>query len=980
MPKNAGLILRRIFACCFVSVMCVLTLAAQESRPYLVKVSRGDASSVSTLRDRGIPVHFKLEQWYIASAGQDDLERFEQQGIDYGVLDEEAWSQSYYLINRPDRKELGTMPDVGTVVFQDSVKAIVKIDRQGAVDLARSDFQLTRIYQKALPLLDDQERETVRLKERHRTEDVIGAIVNQVSQATIQSYVQRLQDYGTRLYASDSIWVASQWMYDLFIEFGYTDVVFDDFIIPEEEDDYYQPGYDVPVRNVVATKPGVLYPDVVIIIGGHYDSIVFDGTDPYVWAPGANDNASGTVGALEAARILADIDLDCTVKFACWTAEEIGLEGAWHYAENAYNRGENIVLYINYDMIANLDESDPVRDINIGRSSGAQTFGDLMVQMAHQYTSLVPSPYVTSGGGSDHAPFIQYDYDILYASEGDFSPHWHRATDVVENMDIPYFSEAVKMGLATLVSVAGPPESFPDPMIAFHDYEMDDDSEGGSVGNGNGYFDAGETIQVTLTLHNYGDTQADDVSGILSTNNTHVTLLDDVQTFGDIPSGETRESAGQFRFAISQNAPNGRYINFSVDATSSSGQSWTTYFSVRIEQPSFMYHTYGYDEIEGNGDGVLDAGETVDVYVLIENTGLRSTSGISVALESDDPDVTILDDQAVFPDMGVHVQADNRSDPFTFSLSRDAAPHAIEFAVHVSEGEGYFQTDIPFRILIGQGTVLLVVDDGGVDNSEYYTQALKHMGVMYDVRTMEARGKIVVDDLSEYDDVIWFTGAIGMETLTEEDQVTLADYLDGGGHLFLSGNLIGFDIGTTPFYHDYLHAKYVHFFTRLHHLKGVSSNPVVDNMPIMLAADGENLQSFTGETDPVPPAFSVFNYDRETDEGPGDIRSSGSGALAFENEQYKLVYCSFGFEGVEPFEQRVALLSKVLTWFRAPVMVRGDVNGDGLFNVLDVVFCVKISLELYDPSREEFTQSDVNYDGSVDVFDVMGIVYRSIHK
>jgi len=81
--------------------------------------------------------------------------------------------------------------------------------------------------------------------------------------------------------------------------------------------------YGVAIWNVIATKPGVLYPDSVIIIGGHYDSIVYDGTDPFVWAPGADDNASGAVGVLEAARILASVDLDCTVKFASLMSQQL---------------------------------------------------------------------------------------------------------------------------------------------------------------------------------------------------------------------------------------------------------------------------------------------------------------------------------------------------------------------------------------------------------------------------------------------------------------------------------------------------------------------------------------------------------------------------------------------------------------------------------------------------------------------------------
>ena len=955
-----------MFAATFLCLVGFIESEAQKPRPYLVKIPRTDRAETSLLQDLGIRVNLKLEEWYIAEVGETDLKDLNAAGVEYDILDETAWSQPYYLVNKPRRAEFGDIPEIGRVVFRDHGEALIKVDDEEALKLGRHGFLLTRIFQKPLPLLEPEAKRQKPIHFEPLEGDVIGAIVNQVSQAIVQSYVQRLQDFRTRYFSTDSIKASAQWIYDRFVEYGYTDVVFDTLA---------EPANGVTVWNVIATKPGTLNPDSVFIIGGHYDSIVHDGTDATIWAPGADDDASGVVAAMEAARILANIDLDYTVKFACWTAEEIGLYGSWDYANKARAQEEKIGLYINFDMIGNLDVNDPLRDIDIGTNPASQVYADLMADMARQYTTLVPFQF-NAHGGSDHYPFMQNDFNFVYGAEGDFSPHWHKFTDTIDNMDIPYMCEVVKMGLATLVTVAGPPESFPDPLIAFEDLIMDDDAQGGSVGNGNGYFDPGETIEISLLLRNFGDTKANGVSGRLQSDDPYVTVLDEMGSFGDIPSDGTGISEVQYRFVISENAPNGRNINFSLEATASGGYEWTTFFSVRVMQPEMIYNTFKYEEVVGDGNGILDPGESVSLYLNLGNAGLRSASGIITELETDDPDIVMTDHQALFPDMNVSANTENGGDPFTFSLEETAAPHAIPFTLHVSEGEGYFQTELPFRVLIGQGRVLLVVDDGGVDNSEFYIEALKHMGVMYDQWATETRGKIALDSLSDYGEVIWFTGAIGTETLTDQDQTVLADYLDRGGHLFLSGNLIGFDIGTTSFYSDYLHAYYIHFFSRLHHLQGPPANPVTRDMGITLAVTGENGQAFTGETDPLLPAFSILNYDRTTDEGPGDIRSSGSGALAFENEQYKLVYFSFGFEGIEPFEDRAALLSNILSWFQAPVALRGDMNGDGQINVLDVVLVIRIVIGTYVPTSEELERSDINYDGDVDVLDVTGIVQR----
>ena len=947
---------------------------AQGARPYLVKISRSDPAVVSVLREQGTPVQYKLEKWFIAQAGTADLQRLAEYGIACDVLDEEAWTQPYYVIHRPGRQELGSLPDIGTRVYQDNMQAIVKIGSDEALELARSGFQLTKIFQKALPLFDEQTERTSRLRAKRQTEDVIGAIVNQVTHATLTSYVQRLQDFQTRLWASEPIWPASQWIYDTFVEFGYTDVVFENFVISGGDNVWFQPGYNVPVRNVVATKPGVLYPDIVYIMGGHYDSINLDGTDPFVWAPGADDNASGAVGALEAARILADIDLDCTVKFACWTAEEIGLYGSRHYAENAYNQGENIALYINYDMIGHLSESDPVRDISIGRSSGAQAYSDLMVQMINQYTTLVPNTYVTYGGGSDHGPFMQYGYDILYAEEADFSSHWHRSTDVIDNMDIPYFCEVVKMGLATLAAAAGPPESYPEPVIAYKSSLMDDDNEGGSTGNSNGYFDPGETVQISVALINYGGSPAKDVYGQLRINDPYVSLVDCEGSFGDIHSGETCMSQGQYCFGISEQCPIGHCLNFSLDAFATGGYEWTTYFTVQVTQPDIIYNSFSFEETVGNGDGILNPGETVNLQILLGNRGLREASGIMVELETEDPDVTISDKESLFPAIGIDAVVANSEDPFTFYVCEDAECLPIVFTLHLTEGEGYYETDLTFRLLVGQCVVLLVPDDGGANNVAYYIDAFRSLGVPFAVEESQGSAKTHVNRLSDYSEVIWFTGSEESNTLTQEEQNDLQAFLDGGGKLLLSGNMIGYDIGNSPFYRKYLHGDYVSFMTMLHHLDGAPSNPVVGEREITLAAVGRNAQGFAGETDPVGPAVSIFDYDRETEEGSGTIRSSGSGALAVETSVYKVVYFSFGLEGIEPFEDRIQVLADVLAWFKEPGIDKGDVDGNGTTDIIDAVVAVNIVLGMHQPEEGELARADMNYDGAIDIIDVIKVV------
>ena len=104
--------------------------------------------------------------------------------------------------------------------------------------------------------------------------------------------------------------------------------------------------------NVVATIPGTTKPEEIYIICGHYDCI---SQIPYSYAPGADDNGTGTVAVIEAARVLKDYDFEATLRFVCFSREEQGLIGSGEYVEEAHYRGDSIMAAMNFDMIGYVD-------------------------------------------------------------------------------------------------------------------------------------------------------------------------------------------------------------------------------------------------------------------------------------------------------------------------------------------------------------------------------------------------------------------------------------------------------------------------------------------------------------------------------------------------------------------------------------------------------------------------------------------------
>lgn len=108
-------------------------------------------------------------------------------------------------------------------------------------------------------------------------------------------------------------------------------------------------GYDVELHvydtgvNVIGRKDGTSAPDEVVLVTAHYDHIPD--------CVGADDNATGVAAALEIGRVLATAELPRTVMVACWDEEELELRGSRAFAAELDDRGIEIVVNANMDMI-----------------------------------------------------------------------------------------------------------------------------------------------------------------------------------------------------------------------------------------------------------------------------------------------------------------------------------------------------------------------------------------------------------------------------------------------------------------------------------------------------------------------------------------------------------------------------------------------------------------------------------------------------
>jgi hypothetical protein len=274
------------------------------------------------------------------------------------------------------------------------------------------------------------------------TEPEIQALVDQVSPVRLAQFIQRLQDFRTRHSRTDSVIAAANWIIAQQQSFGYTNI-FEHAFLVDIGGDFY------PQRNIVTIKTGTTRPEEVYVIGGHYDST---SNQPTTNAPGADDDGSGTAAVLAIAEILADVDLDATVMFATWAAEEQGFVGSTAWVNYALGEGIDIQLYMNLDACAY--QGDPDNVVKLFSNAQSMSFNTTMRDLCLKYTDLVPI-IVNPIAFSDHVPFQNAGFPFTYSIEEDITPFIHTPNDLLNTLDMSYCQKIVQINLASLVTFSG---------------------------------------------------------------------------------------------------------------------------------------------------------------------------------------------------------------------------------------------------------------------------------------------------------------------------------------------------------------------------------------------------------------------------------------------------------------------------------------------------------------------------------------------
>lgn len=333
-------------------------------------------------------------------------------------------------------------------------------------------------------------------------------IASEVSASRIEDDIRTLAGFGTRHTLSDTvsetrgIGAARRWIRAEFERIsaacgGCLEVVEQRRVVSGERR-IPQP---TEIVNVLAIQRGTADPDRYVVMSGDIDSRASDALDGESDAPGANDNASGMAGAIEAARVLSQYEFPGTIVYAGLSGEEQGLFGGQIMAEIAREEGWFIEAVLNNDMIGNSCGIDGVcdnttarvfseatrptetaREAQIRRFTGGEVDGPsrnlarVIDRMADQYIRNLDVMMVYRldrfGRGGHHTPFTNVGYPgvrIMETHEHYDRQHQDLRTetypdgtprhfgDTVEYVDFDYAAKLTALNAVTLAALAGAP-------------------------------------------------------------------------------------------------------------------------------------------------------------------------------------------------------------------------------------------------------------------------------------------------------------------------------------------------------------------------------------------------------------------------------------------------------------------------------------------------------------------------------------------
>ena len=251
-------------------------------------------------------------------------------------------------------------------------------------------------------------------------------------------------------------------------------------------------------------------------------------------------------------------------------------------------------------------------------------------------------------------------------------------------------------------------------LVNVAEYQIDDDNNGSSTGNGDGIINPGENIELSIALENFGTSTVNSVSADISSSSEYITITDSHEDYGNIAPGTSVYSPDDFDFIVHPDAPDDTIIQLDITISDAFDSQWTDFIFLAVEGANLVFIDY---TILDNGNGIFDPGEIAELLITLENTGSVGLIDVSGIISCENSWLNLDDPNGYFIEIQPGSQVTNTGDTFQISAGAMLFPGTqLLFDLHLYNAAGYNDT-IQFVIDVG---VVTVNDPLGPDDYGYY--------------------------------------------------------------------------------------------------------------------------------------------------------------------------------------------------------------------------------------------------------------------
>ncbi len=335
----------------------------------------------------------------------------------------------------------------------------------------------------------------------------------------------------------------------------------------------------------------------------------------------------------------------------------------------------------------------------------------------------------------------------------------------------------------------------------------------------------------------------------------------------------------------------------------------STNAAIDINVPMLVYDSVEFlDEDDLRPNGRPDAGENVDMVITLRDLEqYQPASGITGTLSCDDPELSLTENVASWPDLQPGDTGSNAGTEFGVVIPEDYVPKYVTFTVSATDNADH-AWEIAFEVLIGVPDIRLVNDIGDTtDYSDDWQAMFDSLGFIADVGP-DINIPLALD---QYSTVIWTTGIDSDPTtvITADEAQAIQNFLDAGGKLILTSQYAGEVVGSETWFQQYFaatHALDAMEGQSAMGLEGVYTGGFAGQLLLVGAGGASNSVSPSTMT-AGEEGISLFTY-----LGVQDIAGVGH-----ETDSYSAIYLGFPVEAVSGgggTTKRHELLAGLLDW------------------------------------------------------------------